>query len=364
MNTKPKLDGYHMPGEFEEHLGCIMIWPVRPGSWPYGAKDAQAAFTEIARTIAKSEQVYMLAAPELADTVTSIFANDDAIQVLPIATDDAWARDVGPTFVVNEQHQVRGIDWQFNAWGGTYDGLYAHWEQDNQAAASICSHLQMDCYNAQHFVLEGGSIHSDGEGTILVTEACLLSPGRNPNMTKAQIEQQLKDYLGAEKIIWLPHGIYQDETNEHIDNMCCFVRPAEVLLAWTEDTTDPQWEFSNAAFQVLKHAHDAKGREFIIHKLPIPKKPVCITQQELNGFIFEDGEDQRQAGERLAASYVNFYIANKGVIVPQFGDEHDAVAVKLLGELFPERTIYPIQARSIIVGGGNIHCITQQIPRG
>ena len=221
----------------------------------------------------------------------------------------------------------------------------------------------MDCYDAKHFVLEGGSIHSDGEGTVIVTEACLLSKGRNPQMTKAQIEEQLCNYLGAEKIIWLPHGIWQDETNEHVDNVCAFVRPAEVVLAWTDDEYDPQWEYSNASLQVLVQETDAKGRAFTVHKLPIPKKPVCITEEELSGFVFEEGEDRREAGERLAASYVNFYISNGGVIVPQFGDEMDAVAVEMLGHLFPERKIYPIPARAIIVGGGNIHCITQQIPK-
>ena len=149
-----------------------------------------------------------------------------------------------------------------------------------------------------------------------------------------------------------------------MDNVCAFVGPAEVVLAWTDDETDPQWELSNASLRVLETEIDAKGRPFTVHKLPIPKKPVCITQQELDGFVFEEGEDQRAAGERLAASYVNFYISNGGVVLPQFGDENDAVAVELLGRLFPGRKVWPIPARPIIVGGGNIHCITQQIPAG
>lgn len=359
----PAADGFRMPGEFEPHRGCVMIWPVRPGSWPHGAKEAQKTFAEVARRISESEHLWMLAKPEDYAQVQAVFAGNCNITVLEIATDDAWARDVGPTCVVNDAGCVRGIDWCFNAWGGEFDGLYADWEQDNLAASAICKALDMDCYDAQHFVLEGGSIHSDGEGTVIVTEACLLSGGRNPKLSKDEISDMLKKWLGAEKIIWLPHGIYMDETNEHVDNVCAFVRPAEVVLAWTEDETDPQWAYSHADLKVLENETDAKGRSFTVHRMLIPKNPVCITEEELAGFTFAEGEDFREAGEQLAASYVNFYISNGGVIVPQFGDANDVCAVELLQKLFPERTVHPIYARPIIVGGGNIHCITQQIPR-
>ena len=211
-------------------------------------------------------------------------------------------------------------------------------------------------------MLEGGSIHSDGQGTVIATEACLLSKGRNPELTKEQIEAKLQEYLGAKKIIWLPNGIYQDETNEHVDNVCAFTKPGEVVLAWTDDESDPQYVLSAEDLKVLEQETDAKGRKFCVHKMPIPKKPVCITEKELAGYVFEEGEDTREAGERLAASYVNFYIGNKVVLVPQFGDEHDVLATDLLQKLFPEREIVPIFAREIIIGGGNIHCITQQIP--
>lgn len=360
--TTPSEDGFYMPAEYAHHKGCVLIWPVRPGSWPHEAKEAQQTFTLLAKAIAESEKVWMLAGEADYLQVEEIFKEDINIDVLQVETDDAWARDVGPTCVINEQGEVRGVDWQFNAWGGTFDGLYASWAKDDAAAAQICEKLQMECYDAKHFVLEGGSIHSDGEGTILATEACLLSQGRNPGLTKEEIEEQLKQYLGAKKIVWLSRGIYQDETNEHVDNVCAFTGPAEVVLAWTEDENDPQWELSNACLKVLQNETDAKGRKFIVHKLLIPKNPVCITKEELDGFVFEEGEDMREAGERLAASYVNFYIANGAVLVPQFGDVHDENALKVLGTLFPTRRIVPIPARSIIVGGGNIHCITQQIP--
>lgn len=363
LESTPSKDNYYMPAEYAKHRGCVMIWPVRPGSWPYGGKEAKVVFTQIAEAISKSEEVWMLADAEHLSEVADTFAANEHVHAVGIPTDDAWARDVGPTCVVHGP-DVRGIDWEFNAWGGTVDGLYAHWEQDDAAAPLICEALQMDYYDAHPFVLEGGSIHSDGEGTVMVTEACLLSAGRNPQLSRGEIEAKLQEYLGAKKVIWLPSGIYNDETNEHVDNVCAFTGPAEVVLAWTEDETDPQYAMSKACLDVLESETDAQGRPFTVHKLPIPKEPVCITAEELEGYTFEEGEDVREVGERLAASYVNFYIANGDVIVPQFGDEHDSLAVDILAKLFPTRTVVPIYARAIIVGGGNIHCITQQIPAG
>ena len=165
-------------------------------------------------------------------------------------------------------------------------------------------------------------------------------------------------------MIWLKNGIWQDETNEHVDNVCAFVKPGEVVLAWTDDKEDLQYALSMEDYQILENETDAKGRKFVIHKLPIPEKPVCIQEEDLKGLAFEPGEDIREAGERLAASYVNFYIANEAVLVPQFQDKHDKLACDILGKLFPERKICPIDAQAIIIGGGNIHCITQQIPSG
>ena len=366
LHTIPAADGFRMPGEFEPHRGCIMIWPKRPGSWNYGAKKAREAFKRVAWAIAESEEVFMLAEPDVEENAREMLAGNPGhgIHVIRMESDDAWARDVAPTFVVNGEGTGRGIDWEFNAWGGTVDGLYAHWEKDDLVAEKVCGELGYDCYEAHPFVLEGGSIHSDGEGTVLVTAACLLSGGRNPELTKDEIGKKLCAYLGAKKVIWLERGIYNDETNEHVDNICAFVRPGEVVLGWTDDEKDPQYAMSKSCLDILEHETDAMGRKIKVHKLPIPKTPICVTEDDLGGYEFEDGEDTREAGERLAASYVNFYISNGGVVVPQFGDEHDKTAVEILGTVFPERKICPIPARDILLGGGNIHCITQQIPQG
>lgn len=364
--TSPKADGFRMPGEYEKHKGTLMIWPVRPGSWPYNGKEAKQVFSKIAKEIAKHEKLYMLAdANHVKEAENMLGADGETIIVLEIPTNDSWARDVGPTCVVkgklSDEYSVRGIDWAFNAWGGDFDGLYQDYDEDNKAASRFCKTQDMDYYDAQDFVLEGGSIHSDGEGTIIVTESCLLSKGRNPKLSKTEITEKLIQMLGAKKVIWLPYGIYNDETNEHVDNVCAFAAPGEVVLAWTDKTDDPQYAMSMADLKVLEEETDAEGRHFNVHKMYIPDEPVCIKEDELKGYEFADGEDFRTVGERLAASYVNFYIANETVLVPQFGDKNDEEAVKLLEKLFPDREVVPIYARAIIVGGGNIHCITQQI---
>ena len=354
-----------MPAEFEPHDGCVMIWPIRPGSWIYDGSDAKRTFSEIADCIAGSERLFMLTDIDHlkeAESWLSQKENYTNMTLLTIESDDAWARDTGPTFVLDDTGTRCGISWKFNAWGGSYNGLYKHCEKDDRLAESFCAAIGEKVVRVSDFVLEGGSVHTDGEGTILTTEACLLSPGRNPNLSKKEIEQVLCNYLGGEKVIWLPHGIWQDETDEHIDNMCTFIKPGVVVLAWTDDEEDPQYAYSKQAYDILSATTDARGRHPEIIKLPIPKKPVCITQYEADGFTYEEGEDQRQTGERLAASYVNFYISNDSILVPQFGDEHDTLAVEILQSISGRRRVIPIMARSIIVGGGNIHCITQQIP--
>ena len=364
-NKFPTDDGFYMPAEFSKHSATVMIWPERPGSWCYEAKFAEKVFAEIIGKIAELEKVFVLASDKKFAHAKACLEDVKNAEVLNINSDDAWARDTAPTFVVNNNGEIRAIDWQFNAWGGEYDGLYANWENDDKISYELCNMLGVPLYDAHPFVLEGGSIHTDGEGTLITTEECLLSKGRNPKLTKAEIEEKLNKYLGINKTIWLPKGIYNDETNGHIDNICAFVAPTEVVLAWCDDENDPQYAISKACLDILENSTDNKGRKIKVHKLPVPKIPVTVTENDIKGYIFEDGEDTREVGERLAASYVNFYFCNGAVILPQFGGENaesDRVAAEILERVCKDRKIIPIYARDIIVGGGNIHCITQQIP--
>jgi agmatine deiminase len=209
---------------------------------------------------------------------------------------------------------------------------------------------------------EGGAIHVDGEGTALVTEQCLLNRNRNPGLSRAQIERHLRDYLGVARIVWLGSGVFNDETDGHIDNLACFVRPGEVCLTWCEDPRDPQYAISKDALERLMAARDARDRRLLVHKLPVPG-PLHMSAREAAGVQHKRGSHARVAGWRLAASYVNFYLANGGVVMPLLDPHTDRAAARVLKRLFPERKVVGVQAREILLGGGNIHCITQQMPR-
>ncbi len=349
-----------MPGEFEPHEGCWMLWPERPDNWRLGAKPAQKAFCDVAAAIAQFEPVTMGVSRVQYDNARSMLP--DHIRVVEISNDDSWVRDCGPTFVIDGKGGVRGVDWSFNAWGGLVNGLYFPWDQDDKVAHKICEIERKQTYRLDGFILEGGSIHADGEGTLITTEECLLDEGRNGGMSKQEIEDTLKEYLNLEKIIWLKNGIYNDETNGHVDNICCYVKPGTVMLAWTDDVKDPQYAISAENLKILESATDAKGRKLEVIKMPMPK-PILITAEESAGVDAIHGTLPRQEGDRLAASYVNFYIANGGIVVPQFGDPADKLAIDALGKAFPGRKISGVYAREILLGGGNVHCITQQQPK-
>ncbi|KAH7549234.1 hypothetical protein JRO89_XS13G0002300 [Xanthoceras sorbifolium] len=424
MNGTPAHHGYRMPAEWEPHSQCWIGWPERPDNWRDNAVHAQRVFAKVATAISKFEPVTMCASVAQWDNARSQLP--DNIRVIEMSMNDSWFRDSGPTIIVSNNTsssgisvpKVAGIDWTFNSWGGVDDGCYQDWSLDLLVARKILGIERLPRFS-HSMILEGGSIHVDGEGsliamqfslacafkvlkmvaslavpsTCLTTEECLLNKNRNPHLTKEQIEDELKAYLGVTKVIWLPRGLYgDDDTNGHIDNMCCFVKPGVVLLSWTDDETDPQYERAAEAFSVLSNATDAAGQKFEIIKLHVPG-PLYMTDEEAAGvnqasilhpffFPFQvfptdrtlnsrvpsfgiDGEAKpRLPGTRLAASYVNFYIANGGIITPQFGDQKwDDEAVRILSQAFPNHEVVRVEgAREIVLGGGNIHCITQQQP--
>ena len=321
IGSTPKADGYRMPAEFEPQDGVWMLWPERNDNWRSGAKPAQETFCQVARAIARFEKVTMCVSAGQYQNARARLPEE--IRVVEVSSNDAWVRDCGPTFLVNGQGGLRAVDWTFNAWGGLYDGLYFPWDRDDQVAQKICEMADVDSYRTEGFVLEGGSIHVDGEGTVLTTEMCLLSPGRNPDLSRAEIGEKLCQYLGCEKVLWLRDGIDPDETNGHID--------------------------------------DAKGRRLKVHKLCLTREPCRLEGAETIDAV--EGTVPRENGEVSIASYMNFLIVNGGVILPQYGDENDALAVRQVQEMFPDREVVGVQTREVAFGGGNIHCITQQQPR-
>ena len=360
LASTPAADGFRMPGEFESHAGCWMLWPERPDNWRAAARPAQLAFAQVAAAIAQFELLTVGVSAAHYEAARALLP--ERVRVLEMAHDDAWMRDVGPTGVVNRGGVVRGVDWRFNAWGGLNGGLYFPWDQDDLVARKVLETERLDRYRAP-MVNEGGAIHVDGQGTALVTEECLLNPNRNPRFERSDIERHLREYLGVRKILWLGKGIVNDETGGHIDDLACFVRPGVVCLTWTDRRGDPQYAISLDAFERLQEARDARGRRLKVVRLPMPG-PLYMRASEATGIIPKEGSRPRVAGERLAATYVNFYLANGGIVMPLLDPRTDAVAAARLKRLFPGRRVVGVPSREILLGGGNIHCITQQIPAG
>ena len=312
IGTTPKQDGYRMPAEFEPQQGVWMLWPERNDNWRDGGKPAQKAFADVAKAIAKFEKVTVGASVRQYQNARAKLPEN--IRVVELESDDAWVRDCGPTFLVNDKGGLRAVDWEFNAWGGLVDGLYFPWDLE----------------------------------------------GRNPDKSKEEIEQMLCDYLGCEKVLWIKDGIDPDETNGHIDDVACFIAPGEVACIWTEDKNHPFYEQAQAAYKFLSEATDAKGRKLKVHKLCLTKKPCLLEGADTIDAV--EGTIPREDGEVSIASYMNFLIVNGAVILPQYGDENDAVAIEQVQKMFPDREVVGVQTKEVAFGGGNIHCITQQQP--
>jgi agmatine deiminase len=355
LTSTPLRDGFWMPAEFEPHAGCWMLWPQRPDNWRRGALPAQQAFAAVAAAIARFEPVTVgVSARHYAPARAALPV--DSVRVVELSSDDAWMRDVGPSFVVNDAAELRGVHWRFNAWGGVYRDV----SRDCQVAQKVLELVGCGRYCAP-FINEGGAIHVDGQGTVMVTEQCLLNPNRNPSLKRTQIETLLKRYLGARCVIWLGEGVIEDETGGHIDNLACFARPGEVCLTWSDDPRDPQHRVSKDAFERLTAARDARGRRLRVHKLISPG-PLYMTRREAAGIVTDKDIRALRAGTRLAASYANFYLANHALILPLLDARTDAIVRRQLRRIFPRRRIVGVPAREVLLGGGDLHCITQQQP--
>ena len=316
-----------------------MCWPARHEC--FGGADgvlrAKQAYARVARAISSFEPVTLAARP--ADASEARLATGGKVEVVEMPLDDSWARDFGPTFLTGTNKRLAGVHWIFNAWGRKYHP----YTNDKNFARRVLEAAGGTVYTAP-LVCEGGALHTDGQGTLLTTEQCLLNPNRNPGLQRADVEEVLRRYLGARTTIWLGDGFADDETDGHVDNIACFAAPGRVILG-IPPRTHPDFAPAQEAMRRLKAARDAEGRSFEIVELPQPHK----TRQSW-------------AGTLLPASYVNFYLVNGGVIMPAFGDKNDEQARSILAQCFPDRDIMQIDALDIVQGGGGIHCITQQEP--
>lgn len=343
---------FRLPAEYEEHKRTWMIWPYRLDTWHSNALPARENYAKVANAISEFEPVTMIIREEDKQLAKKLL--NEKIQLISFPFNSEWARDFGPIFVKDRNQQISGINFEFNSW----NEIYPDWELDNELATLITKQCQ---YNViiNDLILEGGAINVDGEGTLMATEECFFNPKLKIKHTKAELESVFQQYFGVTKIIWLKKGLYKDIVNGHIDNICVFINPAKVLLAWTEDKTDPQYEISKSAYEILSQTKDAKNRKIEINKIHLPT-PLFVKEYE-NKLI---GESFYQVGDRLPSSYINLYFVNGGVILPGFDDpKYDKLAYNRLSELFPDRKIVQINSREILLGGGGIHCITMQEPK-
>jgi agmatine deiminase len=328
-------DQFVMPAEWTAHSRCWMAWPSNPAIWARGMDSAYRNFAAVVRAILEFEPVTLLVRPQ--DRADAFHRCGAQVEYCEYPLDDSWMRDFGPTFALNAAGELAGIDWRFNGWG-----KYPH-EQDQHVAQFVLEHLGVRRIEAP-LVLEGGAIHVDGEGTVLTTEQCLLHPNRNPELDKNQIESLLLEYLGAQQVIWLPQGIKDDDTDGHVDEIACFVQPGIVLALIGSDKNDVDYAPLQRNVDILREATDARGRKLDVITL---QQPAVIYK----------------GAQRLSQSYINFYIANGGIVMPAFGDrKRDTQARGVIAELFPQRKVLQIETRELAYGGGNIHCITQQQP--
>ncbi len=333
---------FFMPGEWERHERTLIEWPVRESLvWPDNYKEVCEGYAAVAKAVSEFEAVTLIvnrSDRKEAERLCGSFA-----EILEIPHNDAWCRDNGPTFLKNGRGELKGINWKFNAWGEKY-GPY---NLDNEVACKVLKHYKVPAADVP-IVLEGGSIHVDGEGTLLTTKQCLLHPNRNPGFSREQLEEEIKTNLNVRKIIWLNKGLYGDETDGHVDNVACFARPGLVLLQTCRDKTDPNYEITMENLEILKQAIDAGGRKLDVVEILQP--PARLYNNV-----------------RLTLSYLNFYFVNGGIILPVFGGDAgktDQMAWEVLQKVFPGRRIVKVDGMPLIKEGGNVHCITQQMPAG
>lgn len=333
---------YYMPAEWEQHERTLIEWPVKESLvWPENYNEVCAGYAKVAKAIAQFETVTMIVNENTAKEAEALCG--EKVEYVVIPHNDAWCRDNGPTFLINKEKELSAVNWQFNAWGEKYTPF----DLDNEVAPRILNHLQVPYVNSP-IILEGGSIHVDGEGTLLTTRECLLNKNRNAHLSQEQIEEEVKEALKVSKIIWLNQGLFGDETDGHVDNVACFAKPGVILIQTCDDPEDPNYEISKENLQILRNATDASGRKLEI--IEIPQPPARCYREE-----------------RLTLSYLNFYIVNGGIILPVFGGEAelaDERAEEILKEVFPDRKIVAVDGMPLIKEGGNVHCITQQMPKG
>jgi agmatine deiminase len=340
---------WRMPAEWERHEATWLAWPHEETDWPGKFEPIAWVYANIVKHLAAVEKVRILvqdaaAEAEARDTLQKAGTPLDAVEFFQVATDRSWTRDFCPIFVKDAENRKWALNWRFNGWA-----KYGNSEHDDAATCALAGHLGWPVrtpeWNGQRVVLEGGSIDLNGAGTILTTEECLLSDvqQRNPGLDRAAYESIFQEYLGASRTLWLRNGIAGDDTHGHVDDLARFTDARTVVIAHEDDPSEDNFGPLDENLRLLREMRDQNNQLLRVAKLPMPQP------------IFFDGQ-------RLPASYANFYIANEVVLVPVFNDPNDRVALNKLAELFPHRRIIGIGCLDLVLGLGTLHCMTQQEP--
>ena len=330
----PRDLGLFMPGEWEKHTCCWMAWPARVDLWP-NIEATKKAYADVANTIAEFEPVNLLVLPSMLDDARAYLSKN--VEIIEMSIDDSWTRDSGPNFLINDSGLLAGSTWEFNAWGDKF----RPYDQDALMGSRILDLVGVDEYTST-MIAEGGGITVDGEGTVITTESCFPNKNRNPHLTKKEIESELCRTLGASKVIWIPGDPNETGTDGHIDGIAAFIEPGRILVEISPDSSDPHYRVGQNNVKALKNIKDAKGRTLEID------------------FIYEGDYSVLEFDE--CRSYINSYLANGAVIVPGYNHERDLLAVETYQKIYPDREVVQIQISDIAIGGGGIHCITQQQP--
>ncbi|WP_133915797.1 agmatine deiminase family protein [Streptomyces sp. NBC_00582] len=344
--TTPAADGFRMPAEWTPHERTWMAWP---GPNPTFADDedlaaARAAWARVARTVRRFEPVTVVCGPGQSAQAVSLLG--EGVDVVERDLDDAWMRDIGPTFLTRPDGELAAVDWTFNGWGAQH---WARWDHDAKIAASVADLAGARTY-ASKLVNEGGAIHVDGEGTVLLTETVQLGPERNPGRTREEVEAEVHAMLGTRKAIWLPRGLTADYpphgygTLGHVDIVAAFAAPGVVVAHRQPDPAHPDHAITQEVIGILSAQTDARGRRLQVVDVPAP----TVLEAE---------------GHWADYSYINHYLCNGGVVLCGFDDPRDELAADIFRRLFPDRAVTLVDARTIFAGGGGIHCITQQQPK-
>jgi len=342
----PAALGYRMPAEWEPHRGTWLSWPHKEASWPGKFATVPGTFARMVHELAAGEEVHInVAGPATEHEVRRFLADEGSgtgnVFFHHFPTNDAWCRDHGPIFLEREvdgRREQAIVDWGFNAWGGKYPP----WDLDDVIPTRIAEELGLPVF-APGIVMEGGSIDVNGRGALLTTESCLLNPNRNPHLSPREIERYLANFLGVTHILWLGEGIEGDDTDGHVDDLTRFVDPTTVVTIVEHDPGDANFAPLQENLERLSRMTDQDGHALRIETLPMP--PALYYE-----------------GQRLPASYANFYIGNRVVLVPGYDPEPDAVACATLQRLFPERRVVVIDCTDLVWGLGAFHCVTQQWP--